>query len=182
MSYSICGLIIPQSEERACSEHKWPVVTLEGGVSLVPLDRDYLFLTDGDGTTPAQDFEFITPQWLSEMSSGFSRSAYIEAEFWGGTGMQASLVLERGRILSQPVISSGAINFALRHMGIDDGSSVALFGLPVTAGKDPFDMVGLGRHRSVDGWLRESAEPCAPPNSRPPPQSPRSQQVQPTDS
>jgi hypothetical protein len=131
------------------------------------LDRDYLFLTDGDETKPAEGFEFTLPQWLSDMGSCFSRSAYIEAEFWGGTGMQASVVLQKSRIFSGPLISSGAINFALRHMGIDDGSSVTVFGRAVPTGRDPFDMVGLGRHRSVGAWLQESAEPSAAPNGGP---------------
>ena len=107
---------------------------------------------------PAPDFEFTLPPWLSDMASCFTRCAYIEAEIWGGAGMQASVVLEQSRILSEPVISSGAINFALRNMGIEDEPSVTFFGLSVPMGKDPFDMVGLGRHRSVSAWLQESAE------------------------
>jgi hypothetical protein len=147
MSYSICGLIIPQPEERTCSERGWPFVTLKGGVSLIPLARDYLFLAEGDETEP--------PTWLSDMGSCFSRAAYVEAEFWGGTGMQASVVLEHSRILSGPVISSGAINYALRYLGVDDQSSVTFLGVPAPTGRDPFDMAGLGRHRSVGGWAGE---------------------------
>jgi hypothetical protein len=165
MPYSISALIIRQSEERAYSGHNWPFVTLAGGLSLIPLDRDYVFLTEGDGTTPRQDFEFTPPQWLSEMASCFSRCAYIEAEIWGGTGIQASVVLEQSRI-SEPVISSGAINLALRQMGIDDEFTVTYFGLLTSTGKDPFDVVGLGRHRSVSGWFKESVERGAAGNSR----------------
>ena len=166
MSYSIRGLIITQSEERACSDRGWPVITLAAGVSLISLDRACLFVTEGDETPPSDDLEFNLPQWLSDIVSCFSRSAYIEAEICGGTGMQASVVLEQSTILSKPVISSGAINFALRQMGIEDGPSGTFFGLPVQSGKDPFDMVGLGRHRSVSAWLQEIAEQAAAGNSR----------------
>ena len=155
MSYFICALVIPTSEESNCVEHRWPFVTLEAGLSLIPVDRDYILLTEGDDTAPADDVPCDLPAWLLEMASCFSKSAYIEAEFFGGDGTQASVVFGQGRILSAPVVSSGAINFALRQMGIDDESSTSGL-LPIRTGKDPFDVVGLGRHRSVAGWLGES--------------------------
>ncbi|TAK94628.1 MAG: hypothetical protein EPO07_16455 [Verrucomicrobia bacterium] len=127
-------------------------------MSLVPLERDYLFLTEGDDTPSVEGFDFALPQWLADKVSGFSRSAFIEAEFWGGDGMQASVVFEQSKILLGPEISAGAINSALRQMGIVERPSITFFGLPVTKGKDPFDMVGLGKHRSVSAWLRASNE------------------------
>jgi len=156
MSYSICGFIIPLSEARICSTQKWPCVTLARDLSLIPLQRDFLFLTEGDAT-PAGDLrDFPIPAWFSEAAFCFSRCAYIEAEFWGGTGMQAAVVLERTRLIFGPEISPGAINTALRHMGVDDGLSVTLYGIASPTGEDPFDAVGLNRHRSVSAWLRES--------------------------
>lgn len=158
MSYSICGLIVPQREDRICSERMWPLVRLTAGVSLLPLERDHLLLTEGDDTQPNAFAEFSIPQWLSDLVRDFTRSAYIEAEFWGGTGTQASVVFEQGRVLSGPEISAHAINSALRQLGVTDGPSITFLSLPVTTGRDPFDMVGLGRHRSVSGWLRENQQ------------------------
>ena len=158
MSYSICGLIVRSEEEAICAKHNWPLVSLAAGVSIMPLDRDYLFLADGFETSPQTDFEFVVPQWLSEIVSCFSKSAYIEAEFWGGMGMQASIIFAGREIVDGPVVSSGAINIALRHLGIGDERSVTFLAVSFSAGKDPFDAVGLGRHRSVSGWLRESAK------------------------
>jgi hypothetical protein len=157
MSYSICGLLIPSAEEATCARHKWPFVSLAAGVSIMPLEHDYLFLTDGDQTSPKADFRFVVPPWLSDIVSCFSTSAYIEAEFWGGTGMQASIIFDGCQIVDGPVISSAAINFALRHLGINDERSITFLGVPVSSGKDPFDIVDLGRHKSVSGWLQESA-------------------------
>ena len=154
--YSITGVIVPQQEERTCSEYNWPDITLKEGVSLLPMERDYLFLVEGDETQPADKLAFVIPQWLSDIVRHFSKSIYIEAAFWGGTGMQASVVFAQDRILLGPEISARAINAALRQMGVDNGSSIKLFGLPFTTGADPFDMVGLGRHRAVSGWLQES--------------------------
>src|SRR5262245_20848687 len=109
MSYSLCGLIFPQCEEGICTEHKWPFATLKGGVSLLPLERDYSFLTEGDDTQPAEAFEFSLPVWLSDYTNHFTKAAYIEAEFWGGKGMQASVVFEKNRIVSGPDIFANAI-------------------------------------------------------------------------
>jgi hypothetical protein len=158
MSYAISGLIVPQREDCICSECKLPFVKLAGNVSLIPLDRDYLFLTDGDITQPKGLVEFSVPQWLSELTERFTKAAYIEAEFWGGAGMQASTVLQQDKILFGPVISIDAVNSALRIMGVEDDPSIPIFGVLGLPIKDLFAAVGLGRHRSVDGWLREHAE------------------------
>jgi hypothetical protein len=81
--------------------------------------------------------------------------------------MQASVVWEAGQITFGPEISTGAINASLRRMGIADGPVVTIHGSPLAPGRDPFDVVGLGRHRSVGGWLQEIAEPSAAPNGGP---------------
>jgi hypothetical protein len=158
MSYSICGLIVLQNEELACAEGKWPFVRLAEQVSFIPLEREYLLLRDGDETEPAEIHGWVSPQWLSQMVSKFSTAAYIEAEFWGGTGMQASIMWEAGQITFGPEILPGAINTALRRMGVDNGPVVTIYGLPLTPARDPFDIVGLNRHRSVGGWLHEIAK------------------------
>ena len=129
----------------------------------MPLERDYLFLTEGDETNQREGFECTLPSWFSEIASCFSRSAYIEAEFWGGTGMQAAVVLERSKIILGPEISPAAINSALRKMGVNE-AHIPVFGLAVPTGQDPFSIVGLDRHRSVSGWLRDSVQESAAPN------------------
>lgn len=78
--------------------------------------------------------------------------------------MQASVALKHGKLLSVPVISSGALSFALLHIPIDDQPSISIFGVATPTGRDPFDMVESGRHRSMGDWVRKSAERGAPPN------------------
>jgi len=156
MPYTICGVIIPQSQEQICSEHKWPFVTLATSLSLIPLDQDFLFLTDGDTTKPSEDFEFNCPSWLLEMVSPFSKAAYIEAAFWGGDGMQASCVWKQHEIVFGPVISPVAINSALGQMGVAGASPTGSFLASLfSSNQDAFDLVGLGRHRNVAGWLKD---------------------------
>jgi hypothetical protein len=121
----------------------------------MPLNHDYLLLSEGDETTASGHVDFVVPGWLQQMLCRFTKAAYIEAEFFGGAGMQAAFVWEEGRMAFGPEISGGAINAALRQLGIQDEATATLHGLPLMPGKDPFDMTGLGRHRSVEGWLKE---------------------------
>jgi hypothetical protein len=158
MSYSICGLVVPEREAAVCAENKWPCVTLAGGVRLIPLERDFLLLAAGDETEPCEHLDFVVPEWMAQMLSRFTTAAYVEAEFWGGTGMQASFVWEDGKMAFGPEVASGAINAALRRLGVQDESRGVFYGLPLIPGKEPFDMIGLGRHRSVGGWLQECAK------------------------
>ena len=135
MGYSICGLVVRSAEEATCAKHKWPFVSLAAGLSIIPIERDYVLLTDGDETSPKADFEVYRSAVAIRHVSCFSRSVYIEAEVWGGIGMQASIVFDGGQILDGPVISSAAINFALRDLGIDDERSTTMLGMSVPAGK-----------------------------------------------
>jgi len=80
--------------------------------------------------------------------STHGRVAYLEAEFFGGTGDQASAVWDRGELVLGPTVAPSAINHALGSIGVSPGSS------------DEFDALELGRFRSTDDWLR-AARPRA---------------------
>ena len=91
---------------------------------------------------------------LLEECSRHTPVAYVEAEFFGGTGQQASVVWEQGALAFGPVIDppetdpppalgDRAINQALRWMGIR----------PDAASIDEFEAIDLGRHRETDDWL-----------------------------
>jgi hypothetical protein len=153
MPYSICGLLFPTNEEAVCLKQGFPFVALKHGLSLIPLERDYLFLLKGDLTEAKELSDWTCPSWLSLLGACFSKSAYVEAEFWGGTGMQASLVFEGGRVVLGPTVADKSINKALRKLGVSDEPAGIVHGLPLIPGKDPFDMVGLSRYRSVQAWL-----------------------------
>lgn len=155
MSYTISGLIISQLEENVCVQRRWPVVTLKAGVSLIPVSRDFIFLVDGDEAEACDSIDILLPDWLEVMVGAFSRSAYVEAAFWGGRGMQAACAWDRSQLILKPTINSRAINAALRCMGLVEPAQPMFFGMTLGGSrKDPFDLVGLGRCRSVDEWLR----------------------------
>jgi hypothetical protein len=87
---------------------------------------------------------------LAELTRRLSETepvAYVEAHFFGGSGGQSAIVWQQGQVrlaLSQE--GTGAINQALRCLGVR-ATSPGLF--------DEFEMVGLGRRRSTEGWQQE---------------------------
>jgi hypothetical protein len=78
---------------------------------------------------------------LGSMSSSCS-IAYVEAEFWGGSGVQAGAVWRDGALIWGPAVEDKAINRALSHLGVvgDVG--------------DEFATLQLGRYRSTEQWIR----------------------------
>ena len=69
------------------------------------------------------------------------RIAYIEAELFGGAGLQACLLADGGDTVGPIYRGSDAINKALSFLGVIKGHS-----------RDEFDAVNLGLHRSTDDW------------------------------
>lgn len=79
---------------------------------------------------------------LCSMLSANGAAAYIEAEYFGGEGMQSSALFEYGSMVEVPVVARGAINQALRNLGVEPAD-----------GTDEFDTVGLSKFRDTDEWL-----------------------------
>jgi hypothetical protein len=70
--------------------------------------------------------------------------AYIEAEFFGGTGGQSAVAWSGGSRVLGPLHAQEAINETLRFLGVRaDGA------------RDEFDAVGLGRYRDTADWILE---------------------------
>ena len=73
--------------------------------------------------------------------------AYVEAEYFGGTGSQAAVVYRHGLVEVGPLSSDGPpgrsspINAVLRHLGVT-----------APRGQDEFEALALGRHRHVEHW------------------------------
>ena len=89
------------------------------------------------------------PPSIAETAARFStlgRVAYVEAEFFGGTGTQACVTWDGTDRVSDVLVDTSAINTALRFLGVRKEIS-----------HDEFDAVGLGHYRDTDEW--EKAEP-----------------------
>jgi hypothetical protein len=68
--------------------------------------------------------------------------AYVEAEFFGGDGVQASAVFVNGKLKGVPIISESAINQALETLGVLKNANI-----------DEFDAIGLNEHRDTNKWI-----------------------------
>ena len=74
--------------------------------------------------------------------------AYVETEYFGGTGVQGSVVWRRGEaVLSAKSPDPRPINSALALLGVDRREH-----------HDEFDALGLGEYRSNTAWFDKAAE------------------------
>jgi hypothetical protein len=73
--------------------------------------------------------------------------AYIETDYWGGTGGQSAMAVVDGRVRAQPERSRGAggpINSALRAIDVERQGEM-----------DEFDTIGLGERRTMEDYEPE---------------------------
>lgn len=120
------------------------VVPLAQGVAIIPLTDDlYDEIADGGEVDRFYKLSPGIEEWALRLSV-VAPVAYIEAEFFGGTGGQSAVVWSRGSRVLGPLHSQDAINGTLRFLGVRaDGAH------------DEFDAVGLGRHRDTADWILE---------------------------
>ena len=145
MSYSIQAFIALQGTFNADPSTGLSVIRLDNGVEIVPIGSKtrkmygipFLPLTDeGSEELPA-----ILLDLYSTLGSQ-RPAAYIEAEFFGGSGAQAHVLISQSSASAGVNVSADAINDALAWLGVERRD-----------GKDHFDTVGLGKRRETDSWL-----------------------------
>ncbi|MGE3802534.1 MAG: hypothetical protein AB7H80_16070 [Candidatus Kapaibacterium sp.] len=121
------------------------VVPLAQGLAIIPLTDDLYEEIADDGEV--ERFEKLSSgveKWGQRISV-VAPVAYIEAEFFGGTGGQSAIVWSGGWRVLEPIHAENAINQVLRF-----------FGIRVDGAHDEFAAVGLGRHRNTDEWIVEA--------------------------
>lgn len=147
MGYTIQAIIGKRAEIRSAEIKAGNVILLPQDLGMIPLGDEcrernaipFLPLTDEGWKT--------VPESIAKLCSSLSskgKIAYIEAEFFGGEGTQASALWEDGKMIRVPMISGDAINSALEFLGVSPRENM-----------DHFDTVGLGDHRNTDDWLSE---------------------------
>lgn len=103
----------------------------------------------------------LSPRIVDWIVTASSRGAvaYIEAEFFGGKGSQSSVVWKDGQVIHGPEHSRWAINKALRHLGVLARKLELMRKLGIYRHyfQDEFDLVGLGKCRHTEDWLKSSA-------------------------
>lgn len=151
MAYTIQAIIGKAKIIRENAPCATCVVPLPKGMALLPI-TDAVQEAYGIDCLPLTDEgETVTPSAISAFASRFANSgsvAYIEAEFFGGAGVQAHVMWHENAVSPQPVVGQRAINEALRQLGVDPEEDL-----------DEFDSVDLGRYRFTDDWAEDvSAE------------------------
>ena len=129
-------------------------VPLGQGWSLLPITRAVHVASAGHSAVAFPGLSHLR-QGLAERLAAASNNgpiAYVEADFRGGIGGQASVVWENGAVAlgplrcnhhegRVPVIKEWPINRALRHLGV-----------VASPGRDEFDTLRLGRFSTTEAW------------------------------
>lgn len=129
-----------------------PVIPLAQGFGLLPLS-DALEKAMGDGgdaENPYAEFWRLSAPLagLGKEISEAGKVAYVETDYFGGSGNQAAMLWERGEVIGPPCQSRiGAINQILARMGVDKGDAA-----------DRFEALGLDRFRSNAEWIEAAQE------------------------
>jgi hypothetical protein len=126
------------------------VVHLEQGIGLIPISEKLLNAIEQGETSPGATkepgFEFLSEgvvAWARRLSRG-TTLGYLEAEFISGEGTESAIVWRDGIVVLGPLHGTGAVNRALRTLGVT-----------VPSRREEFEEVGLGRHRSPEEWLAD---------------------------
>lgn len=150
MGYTIQSIVAVRGVYPPCLPMGLTMVQLGGSVQMIPLgaaarkyyEIPFLPLTDeGDAELPKA---------IRDLCSQLSVNgdlAYIEAEIFGGMGIQAHVLVGAGGRVGSVVVAPDAINAALRSLGVQ----------PCQDG-DEFESVGLGRCRDTDAWIDGAEE------------------------
>jgi hypothetical protein len=150
--YCLYG-IVGKSRDLLHKSLKYPgacVVHLEQGIGMIPISEGLLNDIEQDdsslGATKEPGFEFLSnvvSAWVQSLSQGMTL-AYLEAEFISGEGTESAVVWRDGVRVLGPLHGTGAVNRALRTLGVS-----------VPSRREEFEVVGLGKHRNPEEWLKE---------------------------
>ena len=163
--YCLQAVIATESvlRELAATVTKARIVPLGQHLSLSPMTDALLKAVTAAGA-PKLDGFWKAPAGFGRMLAACSAAgplAYIEADYFGGAGMQTAQVWDAAQVVLGPLhLAAGEpfpaigspISQALRRLGATtNGYRIVGFDI------DEFDAVGLGRHRDTDDWLPRSS-------------------------
>ncbi|WP_350277638.1 hypothetical protein [Kribbella sp. HUAS MG21] len=124
---------------------------------LIPLTHDVFDrLGGGDDRPHEQQFWFLSGG-IRDLALQLSRTApvaYIEVEFFGGAGTQASIAWRDGQIIAAPAkhdFEAGVDALPRERWPVN--AALAAIGATVGNAIDEFDALRLGQHRQTDDWL-----------------------------
>ncbi len=150
MTHSV-RLIIGREGGIAAFLQAWPgtrVVELAGGWQAIPVDEtlyDAVVAAHPDAVR-AEALDFAPAGLdaaLAAATAGGGALAYVETEYFGGTGGQSAMAYVDGAVKMEPARAewAGPINQALRRIGVVPEGE-----------KDAFDTIGLGERRTMEDY------------------------------
>jgi hypothetical protein len=140
-------------------------MALDGGWAAAPLTDALRDACPPVAAEPRSSSVFdFAPLGLHDFLSAITRDsgplAYIETEYFGGTGDQSGGAWAKGKLLRVDR-GRGSINAALHAIGVRDAP-----------GLDAFDTIGLGRRRRMDDYEAEESRRYSAAASPSPPAKP----------
>lgn len=165
MTHSV-RLIIGRGESVAAFLRAWPgsrAVELAGGWQAIPVDEALYdaVVARHPGVMRADALDFAPPGLdaaLAAATAGGGALAYVETEYFGGTGGQSAMAYVDGRVKMEPARAewAGPINQALRRIGVVPEGE-----------KDAFDTIGLGERRRMEDYEPEGIVRLRVPHAEP---------------
>ena len=147
-------LIIGKDAAVAAFLQQWPTaraVDLREGWQAIPVDDALYAAVEASYPAAVRPSGLdVSPLGLSEALAAATAKgsglAYVETEYFGGTGAQSATAFIDGRevVSPQSAKGSGPINQALRRIGVIR-----------TAANDEFDTIGLGERRTMADYEPE---------------------------
>ena len=132
---------------------------LRDGLVLIPLTDKLSKAVQGTAWPP---FERLTSPFGHALSAASTTSpvAYIETEYFGGTGTQAAIVWNNGTVTMEPALYETPSDLDLPLMEQPINRALAILEVTCEPGQvDLFDTVGLGKFRSTEEWAK-AAKPA----------------------
>lgn len=145
MAYSIEALIGKRDALQAhVSRFKHArIVSMAQEMAILPItDELHKEIGGENDATPFYKFSPQLEEWAKRISQ-HSPVAYVEAEYFGGSGNQSAIVWSSGDRILEPTQSESAINDALKLLNV---SAADIAG-------DEFDAIDLNTHRDTESWI-----------------------------
>ncbi|MCH7386817.1 hypothetical protein MMO39_05815 [Acinetobacter modestus] len=150
MTYMLNAIIVKKSDQHKLTDfyQRATAIDLDDNLSIIPCTHELLDEISQFTTSPlVGDFNYLNEKIETQLLQYFQNNpfTYIEADYFGGTGQQTTIIWENGKRVYLSQSSNREINKALKFLGVIK-----------TNDQDEFDKVKLGRHRRTDDWLEDA--------------------------
>lgn len=147
MAYTLQAIVGRAAEMRSAAPADLPTVSLTDGFALWAIDSSFQDAHSVPFLPLTDEGQADVPVPVVELAGLLSECIYVEAEYFGGDGGQASVLFRCGTQVGPINSSDSAINEGLRILGMIAKPPL-----------DEFDSIALSRERNTDNWRKNQAE------------------------